>query len=287
MTYAETAGGRRGDVEATIVDDYRYDLSLAVNGTPTAREVVVDDARAVQVTAPDVLPELALPGAAIPSPLAAGAWVLDPTGASDLFRRTDRRVIRRDRLTDALDVLTYAREAVRQTPAVVRFNPDATTYRKEFDPFPKPTGGAIRYDLVIPALPRQGATAGGGAMRPPDPRYFRHMALYVLDDRVVELRESVSVESILADPRKGLVSRLGDYKIRLADGSIKAQAASLLKQLNALAAQQGTEPIRERELRVRIVPLEAGAAVELPADAVHASLTGIVDHGQLLSETSQ
>jgi hypothetical protein len=168
--------------------------------------------------------------------LAAGRWVLDPTGANQLFSdglRTPQPGS--DPLLDALQVLKYVRDAAGEAAAVVKFNPEASNYRPKFDPFPHPRGDVIRYDFIPPTLtPVDPNTSGASAFRLPGVRFFRRMSVYVDGGKVVEVRERISVKDMLEDPVSNIATRIGDYGIEFPqDASLREQAALLLESLNA------------------------------------------------------
>lgn len=284
FSYAETAGGTQTEVSGAIADDYRYQLAATINQLPAEAEVVDDDARALQVGDSTLLTRLTSPGAPVPSPLTAGQWVVDPTGASQLFSAGQSRpVVGTDPVYDALDVIDYVRAAIAQSAGVELFDPEATNYRKQSDPFPKPKDGVLRYDVDPPAVPQVDAiTAQGG--RPLDTRYFRRMSIYVHDGMVVEIREEISVLNFLEDPRSELASRISEYGFNLPNGPPSVQATFLANALDALDTRLGLPAVRERDLDVTFSNLGAPPTVTMPAGASTGSLAGIGDYGQILSE---
>jgi hypothetical protein len=73
FTYSDSAGGHTASVAGVVQDDLRYSVVASIDGKPAASEVVVDDARALQVTDAGLLKNLtnAHAGTAAASPAAA------------------------------------------------------------------------------------------------------------------------------------------------------------------------------------------------------------------------
>jgi hypothetical protein len=82
FTYTDSSGGHTASVAGVVQDDLRYSLVASIDGTPAASEIVVDDARALQVTDAGLLKNLtsARAGAPAVNP-AAAAPPASPTGS--------------------------------------------------------------------------------------------------------------------------------------------------------------------------------------------------------------
>jgi hypothetical protein len=266
--YAQDSGGSHVEVRGDIADDYRYTADASADGRSQAALVVDDDARAARGDA------------------TRNHWVVDPNGANTLFSNQQRvGFTGLDPMYDALTVLKYVRQATGEADFVTKFNPESQDYRPKFDPFPRPGPHEIRYDLLPPPLkPRDPTTSVGNASQLPGVRYFRRMSVYVRDGLVVGVREQISVENLLIDPRSHLAARAGDYNIDLGHGSVREQAARFLQTINAGAAALGLPPIREREMSATFTNFGSHLTVALPRDAQRGSLRDIFDYGQVLFE---
>jgi len=314
FSYTEKASGSTTVVKGVIEDDLRYSLTASVDGSPAASEVVVDDARALQVSNAAVLQKITASGqgsrgttpvvSASPSPsaspsidpssplapaatatiagpvpddLTAGRWVVDKKGAIGLVAGTsgDALVVGRNPLLDSITALEYTRRAINEATDIARFNPESSDYRPKLDPFPRPAAGTLRYDVVPPILtPRSNGTGGAVRVDPPATPFFRLLAVYVRDGRVAEVR--------LRDPQSNLDARLGDF-VKVSPGAtVSDKAAALLKILNRQLAQTAKPLIRPREMALKFTSLGHSATVRLPPDATAGDLSGAGAHGQLL-----
>ena len=212
-----------------------------------------------------------------PEALTQGRWVVDARGASGLSALpVPTYALGTDPIFDSLQLLGHLREAINQADSVQLFNPEATGYQANKDPFPAPADGIDRYDALAPALaPHDPATGGAGL---PDTRYFRRLAVYVKAGIVVQVRERVSVEATMAEPASHVASRIGDYAIPIPTGaSIHDQATAVLAALNQ---RLGPKAIRERTLDV--VFGQGGPAVVIPDGAVAGDLSHVANHGLVL-----
>jgi hypothetical protein len=266
------------DVRGVIVDDYRYELVSTLDGERLVSEVVVDDARALRA------------GKAATSTgfdAAVDRWFVDPKGANNLFPSTSKRID--DPVFDALEALRYVRRAMGEAAAVVKFNPESPDYRPKFDPFPRPEGDVARYDLLPPELTPRDPSATSGQGQVPGPRYFRRLSVYVSGGVVREVRERISVEDMLNDPRSRLAARIGDYGITLPENAtVRVQADHITKAINDVALRLSQPTFRIRDLRVRFDGFGEQHAVELPAGAEKtnfARLGDVVSNEQILYET--
>jgi hypothetical protein len=297
FTYTEKLGATVTAVSGVIRDDYRYRASVTVNGGAAYEAVVSDDARAVRVTDPTWLKRLrvggpgtpaAAPGTASADPvlaaLTAGSWVVDPHGAST-FRNTaaTNRHAGDDPLLDGLTSLQYLTQAVGESGKAQKFNPEATDYRPEQDPFPRAAPGEVRYDLLPAPLPSRLGPGLRGRAAPPGAINFRKIAVYLRGDMISEYREAIDVKDVLNDPQQDLLGYLKDLGISPPGGSLDDQADAIVRGLNRVRTATGAEPIRVRSLTVRFT-YGVGDAVEVPAGAVAGSLAPVPNPGQVLQQ---
>lgn len=298
FAYVERSGGHLTQVRGDIADDLRYQLAMTLDGRPAAAEVVVDDARALQLPSPDLRGKMLLQAATatgasaqaaratVPAALVAGRWVVDPGGMGPLSAAgVEGRQVGNDPLLDALLSLEYVRASITQAAAVVRFNPESQNYRPQLDPFPRPDRGTVRYDLVPPPLPaRQGGEVAQAQAQLPATPFFRVMAIYVKDGLVVQARERISVELRLRDPQSGLATRLSDYVKVPADAGVAEQARALAAALNRGLGHTSVAQIRERDLVVSFTAFGHKAAIQVPRSAVPGRLWMFEGQGQVLFE---
>lgn len=295
-------------VRAAVADDLRYKAEVEIGGRPAAEEVASDDALAVRFSDPtrlsrflsrsaaeavgaDLLPvaapaDAAAAAAGSPAPLSESAaaalgplverrWVLDDAGAPDLFA-VDRSVaVGDDPVLDALEVLAYVRRIVDEHGGVAPYNPDATSYRPDEDPFPRPElgSGVERYDTVQPALPRESDATETGTRPLPELRHFRRLSVYVENGFVIAVRERIDLLSRLGDIREAY-----DFAVpRRAEGA--ELEAVLLAGLNAKRQAEGRDALRLRTMSVEFSDFGGDIDVALPADAVPGDLSALRRRG--------
>lgn len=204
-------------VQGLVEDDFRFKARLNVNGNIVLEEVVNDDALAVRFVDTTLIPNFAGQGKIDPAAreaLESNYWVVDPSGAPAIGEAAvDDRVLGIDPVVDSLSVVEYTMNAIDQAVFVERFNEESLEYRPAEDPFPRPPkGGDIeRWDLKAPGLPRadaQDASGQGGNVKLAQAPVFRKMALYIKDDRLVQIREQIAAEFDLLDDFKTYLLRL-------------------------------------------------------------------------------
>ncbi|HKN92342.1 MAG TPA: hypothetical protein VJ622_18925 [Acidimicrobiia bacterium] len=311
-TVHDTAGDHETDVRGLVEDDFRYKARVAEDGKPVLDEVVSDDAIAVRFLDPTRIgrflrkPTKADRGGsgvggngtasgATPAPnpggvtgtasggptaaelLATRRWVLDPAGAPAAFASagTDQ-ALGDDPIADARDVFAYVNQAIDAADRVVEFNPESLDYRKDEDPFPQPEphSGVKRYDLVRPNLPKASQTGGSTNQVTPDARHFRKMSVYVKDKRVIQVRETIDVQSRLKD--------LADiYDTKFPTDRPKAEVAAIaVEALNAIRTGQGQDPIRMRDMELSLKDLGSAVKVDMPTDTTKGSLALLENRGR-------
>jgi hypothetical protein len=288
--------GIRGIVE----DDLRYKSQLTFQGKPGIEEVVSDDAVAMRFFEPIALKlyenpeggkgdtgkrqgeaeEKLAPDVEVKGALAAGQWVMDPSGApSVLAGAIDLRTINTDPLYDSLRFLQYVEQMLRSN-GVYEFNEDALDYRPQEDPFrdllPKklfPGRSVKRYDFGRPPLPKASDTQAGNQITP-GMEHFRYMAIFVEDGVIIRIDETINLELQLDDLRK-------NYELDLPDDPEEAVNVSV-KAINAVRTAQGEPPIILRTVSLQLASIGEENKVELPQgeDIVVGSLSVLKGRGR-------
>ena len=312
-TFTAEKSERKTAVQGLIEDDLRYKARVAIDGAPVLDETVSDDALAVRFLDPSKLADfvrkpkkqdrggtgVGADGADAPaSPTPVGRdddgpdpvvalqtrrWVLDQAGAPAVFGGAEQdRLVGEDPVLDALDVFGYVERAMDEAVRIVEFNEESLEYRKSEDPFdtPKEGSGVIRYDLVAPKLPKAADTTAGGNQVTPDMRHFRKMSVYVKDERVVQIREKIDVESRLDG-----IARL--YETEFPEDYGKAEVAVIaVEALNVIRTGQGEDPIRLRSMSYKLAGLGREVKVEMPTEVVLTSLAVLQNRGRPADEAA-
>jgi hypothetical protein len=292
-----------------VSDDLEYKAAVELDGRPVLDEVARDDALAVRFQNPAIIPRFLsgprpdtptivgvqlppqaqsqVPPPAQSKPLSADAqkglellrgrqWVVDASGAPDLFSVDRESKVGDDAVLDSLEVLAYVRRVIGEHGGIViRFNPDAIAYRPKEDPFPPPPAGSTvdRYDLFEPDLPKASDRGESGQRVLPDAVHFRKLSVYVKNGYAIAVREQIDLKLKLKDLRKFL-------KANLPPGISEndAQDAMLLA-LNAMRVAEGREPIRLRSMAVEFSAFGTPATVTLPTDGVTGDLSALRRRG--------
>lgn len=305
-------------VLGVVEDDFRYKAQVSYDGEPGYEQVVHDDALAMRFLEParidgliernlegEVDTETELEGVDVLDALASRRWVLDPTGAPP---PTSSSVLQRDLGTDpvfdAVTALSYVERAVNESSGVSRWSPDdiTPTYAASEDVFPKPDEGSdvIRYDVERPSLPAVSAASGdgggvGGEQQILATRHFRKMAIYVQDDRVIQviervetigkqLRDFVSYTKKLLKESKA-PQQFQDAFAEMTDrDDIPEQllGTRLLHFANIGLEQFGQEPILVRNMSLELTGLDEDHIVTLPQgeDVIAGPLAILVSSGR-------
>jgi hypothetical protein len=280
--YEEQADGRDVEVRGLVEDDFRYAAQVAIGGTPAYEEVVSDDAVAARLLDPGTLGSFVKQELAGQSAdqykegataLQSQRWVIDRTGAPSLLSSgRAERVIGDDWIIDSLTVFTYLEVAMRQQPTV-RFNREALAYREREDPFPHPTDGVTRYDLLPLRLPRRSDVSGGNQAIL-QATNFRKIAVYVEDGRIVEIREAIDIANHLDDLERNFDVKFPD------DRSVAENVGVAVQAINTIRTGQGEDPLRVRTMRLRLTGLGDDVRVSLPVtETVDANLAFLRNRG--------
>lgn len=243
----------RGRVEDTI----RHTETLLVAGSKVMERVTLDDLMAVQVSAPDLVPNLNAaqpPDIPVANALRSGQWVIDPAGAPTMETNVDaeRGKDGVDALAEAAEIFQYLRHAIQQAQGVGLFNPDSTDYRAKEDPFPraKKDIGEERFDLIRPGLPaRRGGQLPGVAT-------FRKMSFYVVKGKLLRVLEKIDLQGHEEFVR---ARQTGRNKFHL-------------EMLRDLSAGRGPEVIRVREMSFELLSQGQKVTIDPPTEGFTGNL---------------
>ncbi|HVF32142.1 MAG TPA: hypothetical protein VM933_03795 [Acidimicrobiales bacterium] len=285
------------EVQGLIEDDFRFKARVSLNDSTAFDEVVRDDLLAVRFLDPGRLGVLVnkdkveeenstteLEGVDSLSVLQSRRWVVDETAAPIVtVGRVREETLGQDPVLDAVTAFSYVAEAVRSAQEVQEYSPDDVTpaYSATEDDFPKPEDGSgvTRYDLRRPKLPPPGGDQASGEAGRPATRHFRRMAIYVKDDRVIQVRETIDVRGkFLKDVVKyaktfakasgASPDQVAEFSDAL-DAVPEEQRGSLvLEGLSAALSAVGDQPILRREMSLELTDLATEIAVDLPTQDV-------------------
>jgi hypothetical protein len=308
-TFVSEDGRRETEVQGLVEDDLRYKARVSVGGVAVLDEVVSDDALAVRLIQPSALADFlrrptekgkggsgvgsAEPGAPeAPTPIGSDddppdpaaalrsrRWVLDKAGAPAVFSANpaEERGLGEDPVLDSLDIFAHVERAIDEADYIAEFNEESIepVYRKDEDPFDKPEKGSevIRYDFAAPKLPKASDRAGGNQVTP-DARHFRKMAVYVKDNRVLQVSEVIDVTARLDD-----LAEVYETKFPK-DRRPEEVAAVAIDALNTIRTGQGQDPIRLRTMSYNLKDLGDTVKVDMPAEVVETSLALLQNRGR-------
>lgn len=258
--FIEKAEKRTIEVSVEVEDSFRSRTMLAMDGVPLLEQVVVDDALALRLLAPDRWNPAA--GTPLEPILGSGRWVVDPAGAPAVFQPSGEQQsilgdVGMDQLFDVQNAIEYTRQAVDGAVGVQKFNADSLEYKPSEDPFrgfnkSDEKRKIERYVAIPPSLPRTEEQL----RRLPGPRFFRKLSVYAKDGRAVRVLELIDFES-----HEDLVR-----------AKERGEPRFLLSALRALRRGEGEEPIRPRSWSLEILSRGRPAQIALPSDAVTANL---------------
>ena len=288
-------------VQGIVEDDFRYKLQLSLNDSPAIEEIVDDDAVAVRFLDPGLVDGFTdrlvvdkvdqktnVPGATVADALKAKRWVLDDAGAPsavvELREERDSNGTRqqsRDPLFEARTALAYVRRAVAKN--FVKYDPETLTptYRRDEDPFPKPSkgSGVTRYDSIVVDLPSASAATSGSTPQLPTIGNFRKMAVYVKGGRVIAVREFIGlsrrqledltkyVQAIIDATAPDEVSAGFRAQVQKLSSSPDDLSDFLLDGLNTFIVSAGRDAIRFRTMSLELQDFgEVADSIALPVD---------------------
>lgn len=307
---ANTNGGRL-EVQGIREDDFRFKARVLFNDADGFDEVVADDLLAMRMLDPTRLTPLVNKERAASSDLStevAGVnslqalesrrWVIDEAAAPSITSGARSEAeLGRDPVLDALTALAYVERAIEQSFGVNKFDPDdlSPAFSRSEDTFPKPSQDSQieRYDLLRPFLPPPGTQSGSGDIALPQTQHFRRMAVYVKDDRVVQVRESVDLLG------KKLDDFIKYYRTFLKENKVSGQIIQafeefarrrptvvedepaygrmLLYQLNLGLQGLGETPVLVRNMSIDLRQLGGAITVDLPqTDVIKGNLDFLV-----------
>lgn len=264
----ETAEGSKIETTVRVDDSFRSQTTLTMDGVPLLDQIVVDDAVAIRLLAPDRWNPAA--GTPLEAILASGEWVVDPAGAPPVFlpsgeQRSILSDVGADPLFDAQNAIEYARQAVDAAVDVEKFSPDSIDYRPSEDPFrdlveADERRGIERYIAQPPLLPRTEEQL----QRIPGPDAFRRLSVYAKGNELVRVHEFIDFES----------------HPELVKAKERRQPRFLLELLQALRRGIGEEPVRPRSWTLEVVSRGDPVEIALPSPARTANLTELIGSGR-------
>ncbi len=269
-------------VRGLIEDDFRYKARLTVDSVDVLDEVVNDDALAVRFLEPSFVSKFTGTGGKPDAVEALNAryWVADLKGAPAIGdAAVQDALIGVDPIVDALSVVDYVKDAVNQAPGVRKFNAEALDYRPAEDPFPRPApgSGVERWDLSAKPIPRADELATGqGNASLARAESFRKMAIYIKDDRVVQVREQLSAKFELLTKFRNYIVRLLDKAGGNGNAQLKRQVEALQDNtdqlepllnfiLNIALQQSGETPVRFRSMKFEFARQGEAVRADLPS----------------------
>jgi hypothetical protein len=108
----------------------------------------------------------------------------------------------------------------------------------------------------------------------PDARHFRKMAVYVKDNRVLQVSEVIDVTARLDD-----LAEVYETKFPK-DRRPEEVAAVAIDALNTIRTGQGQDPIRLRTMSYNLKDLGDTVKVDMPAEVVETSLALLQNRGR-------
>ena len=315
--------GRKLEVQGLKEDDFRFKARVLINGGDAFDEVVSDDTLAMRFLEPASLNALVnkdvlqssetvtttdREGINVLDAMRSRRWVLDASAAPSITvgaRKVEELGV--DPVLDALTALRYVESAVTEAFAVERWSDDDLdpAYVSSEDDFPKPeTGsGVARYDLRRPSLPPAVNRSGRSDTAFPSTRHFRKMAIYVKDERIIQVQERVELRGKKLDDfiaYNRAVLKANDVPQELRDQFDQAVderpddeagdlvfGRTILQGLNVSLAGFGIDPILVRSMDVDFRDLGADVKVDLPTEeTIKASLDFLLvtDKGKAKAE---
>ena len=298
-------------VQGLVEDDFRYKARLIRNETPVMDEIANDDALAVRFAQPDDIGAMVddtqrstadlktdVAGVNVIDVLRARRWVLDPVGAPSLTSQArSGRDLDKDPVFDALGVLSYVEQAMKESVDVHKWDKDDLNpaYRASEDVFPQPSkaSGVTRYDLRRPTLPALGGGGGSSAVDSvPQLKHFRKMAIYIKDDHIIRVMERIEITGKAGDDFVGYLKRFSKQA-----GATDAQVKQGFAELNKLSDKQrsdlllsivseilqgtGQPPIAPRVMSIDLRDIgDRSIKATLPTDTIKGSLGILLNRGK-------
>jgi hypothetical protein len=294
------ARGRKTEVQGLREDDFKFKARVLFNGNDGFDEVVADDTLAMRFLDPATLApfvnkdQLAkvdtkteIEGVSVLDVLRSRRWVLDASAAPSITvgaRKASE--LGKDPVLDALTALQYVEQAINEAAEVRRWSEDdlSPAYSSSEEDFPKPVGGSgvRRYDLVRPGLPPAVNRTGRDENAFPTTKQFRRMAVYVKDNRVIQVREKVDLrgkrlDDFISYNRAVLKANDVDPRVRSQfEEGVKRRpkdprrevefGRGLLSGLNVTLTSLGIDPVLIRNMTLDFRDLGGDVKVDLPQE---------------------
>jgi hypothetical protein len=298
-------------VQGLVEDDFRYKARLVRDASTVFDEIVNDDSIAVRFAQSNAIGAMVddtqrssanlktdLSGVSVINVLQAKRWVLDPVGAPSLTSAArSGRDIDKDPVFDALGVLSYVEQAMKEAFEVHKWDKDDLNpaYRASEDVFPQPSkaSGVTRYDLRRPFLPPIGGSGGSSATDSvPQLKHFRKMAVYVKDNHVIRVMERIEVTGKAGDDFVSYLKRFAkqagatDEQIKEGFDSLKGltdkqRSDLLLSIVSEILKGTGQAPIASRVMSVDLRDIgDSSIKASLPTDSITGSLAILLNRGK-------
>jgi len=316
------ARGRKTEVQGLREDDFKFKARVLFNGDDGFDEVVADDTLAMRFLDPATLAPLVnkdqlakvdleteIEGVSVLDVLRSRRWVLDKSAAPSITvgaRKASE--LGKDPVLDAITALQYVEQAVHEAQAIERWSEDDLdpAYSSSEEDFPKPSegSGVRRYDLVRPALPAAVNRSGRDENAFPTTKQFRRMAVYVKDNRVIQVREKIDLRgkrlddfinynrAVLkandVDPRARAQFDAG-VKLRPKDPRREIEfGRTILAGLNITLNSLGVDPVLIRNMTLDFRDLGSNVKVDLPQEETvsgNLDFLSVTDSGKAAAQT--
>lgn len=316
------ASGRKIEVQGLREDDFKFKARVLFDDKDGFDEVVADDTLAMRFLDPAALTpfvnkdqlskvdlKTGIEGVSVIDVLRSRRWVLDQSAAPSITvgaRKASE--IGKDPVLDALTALQYVEQAIQEAASVKRWSPDdlSPAYSSSEEDFPKPSDGSgvRRYDLVRPALPPAVNRSGRDENAVPSTKTFRRMAIYVKDDRVIQVREKIDLrgkrlDDFISYNRAFLKANDADPRLREQFDEIVKQrpkdareeitfGRAMLAGLNIGLTSQGVDPVLIRNMTLDFRDLGGDVKVDLPQEETvkgNLDFLSVTDSGKTTTQT--
>lgn len=314
--------GRKTEVQGLREDDFKFKARVLFDGDDGFDEVVADDTLAMRFLDPSTLAPLVnkdqlakvdikteIEGVSVLDVLRSRRWVVDPSAAPSITVGARKATeLGKDPVLDALTALQYVEQAVNEAAGVKRWSEDDLdpAYSSSEEDFPKPSDGSgvRRYDLVRPALPAAVNRSGRDENAFPTTKQFRRMAIYVKDERVIQVREKVDLrgkrlDDFISYNRAVLKANDVDPRVREQfDAGVKLRpkdprqeiefGRTMLAGLNTTLNSLGVDPVLIRNMTLDFRDLGGDVKVELPQEETvkgNLDFLSVTDSGKAAAQT--
>ena len=316
------ARGRKTEVQGLREDDFKFKARVLFDGNDGFDEVVADDTLVMRFLDPSTLVPLVnkdqlakvdikteIQGVSVLDVLRSRRWVLDSSAAPSITVGARKATeLGKDPVLDALTSLQYVEQAVQEAQSIKRWSKDDLdpAYSSSEEDFPKPSDGSgvRRYDLVRPALPAAVNRSGRDENAFPSTKQFRRLAIYVKDERVIQVREKIDLRGKRLDDfisytraflkandaeRRALAQFEEGVKLRPKDrkGDVEF-GRTMLAGLNIQLNSQGVDPVLIRNMTLDFRDLGSNVKVDLPQEETvkgNLDFLSVTDSGKAAAQT--